>query len=328
MSYIESIVTVAATFSLLTLALNVQFGMGGLVNFGIVAFFEIGAYVYAIVTQPAPTSLDQYKFGLNASPWLAIVLAIGAAVAFAYLTSRVVLRLRTEYLALATFAFAEMLNSVLANTGALGNGQLGLSNINPPAASSLPARNYDLWFMVGTVVILLFVWWAVAKVERSSFGATLRAIRDDPIAAAAIGKKVEQFRVKAFLFGAAIASVAGMVYAWYTTTATPELFTSNVTFTAFIALVIGGVGSNTGAVLGAFILFGLQQLLKLLPTTANNAQLIDSLQLIPFGLILILMLRFRPSGLLGNRGTHGSPSAPSRWLSAASGLRRIRWTRP
>ena len=277
MSYVYSIVTVAVIFSLVTLALNVQFGMGGLVNFGIVAYFEVGAYVYAIVTQPPPTSLDQYAFGFNSSPWLGLVLGVAAAVLFAYLTGRVVLRLRTEYLALATFAFAQMLNSVLANTGKLGNGQLGLSNILPPAAGSIPAANYDLWFMMGMLVVLVLVYALVSRVDRSNFGATLRATRDDELAAAALGKPVEVFRTKAFLLGAGIAGLAGMMYAWYISVATPGVFTADVTFTAFIALVIGGLGSNAGAVLGAFALFGFRQLLQLIPITANNAQLIDAL---------------------------------------------------
>ncbi|MGH3993735.1 MAG: ABC transporter permease subunit, partial [Pseudonocardiaceae bacterium] len=110
MTYVYSIVSVAAIFSLLTVALNLHFGVAGLVNFGIVAYFAVGAYTYVILTQLPPTPLDQYEFGFELSPWIGIVGGIAAAVAFAAATGWPALRLREEYLALTTFAFAEVLH--------------------------------------------------------------------------------------------------------------------------------------------------------------------------------------------------------------------------
>lgn len=299
MSYVYSIVTVIAIFSLLTLALNLQFGQAGIINFGLVAFFAVGAYTYTILTQSPPSEIDQYAVGFELSPWLAMPLAIAASVVAAFALGKPALRLRPEYLALATFAFAQVLESVLVNVRALANGTLGLSGVEPPAAGAIPFQDYDMWFMLAMLVVLGLVYALVARLAGSPFGATLRATRDDPIAAAAVGKDVEGFRMRSFLIGCAIAGLAGVAYASYTTLAAPELFTANVTFTAFIALVIGGLGSNLGAVVGATIFFGLEELLNLLPLSGESAQLVASLQIVPFGLALILTLRFAPEGIVG-----------------------------
>jgi branched-chain amino acid transport system permease protein len=298
-TYVLSIVALAAIFSLLTLALNLHFGLSGLINFGIVAYFAIGAYAYAIVTADPPSALDQYAVGLGWPGWAAVIVAIVAATAFAAATGWPALRLRSEYLALTTFAFAEVLHSVLVNTHEIGNGTRGMSNVLAPFYYSLPASDYDLWFAVVMLGVLLAATVAMSRLARSPFGGTLRAIRDDELAAAAVGKKVGRFRLEAFLAGAGLAGLAGVLYAWFTTLVSPELYTADITFTAFIALVIGGVGSNFGAIAGAFVLFGLEQAIKVVPLSEETAQLASSLRLVPFGLALILMLRFRPQGLAG-----------------------------
>jgi branched-chain amino acid transport system permease protein len=299
MTYVLSIVALASIFSLLTLALNLHFGLTGLINFGIVAYFAIGAYAYAIVTADPPSALDQYELGLGWSGWLGALIAVAAAVVFAAVTGWPALRLRAEYLALTTFAFAEVLHSVLTNSTAIGNGTRGMSNVVAPFDTWLPFDTYDEWFAAITVGVLLVSTRAMMRVATSPFGATLRAIRDDELAAAAVGKPVQRYRLESFLAGAALAGVAGVLYAWFTTLVSPDLYTADITFTAFIALVIGGVGSNLGALVGAFVLFGLEQAIRVVPLSDETAQLASSLRLVPFGLALILMLRFRPQGLAG-----------------------------
>lgn len=299
MNYLFSIITLASIFSLLTLALNLQFGLTGLVNFGLVAYFAIGAYAYAIVTVPPPTTIDQYVFGFGASPWLGLLAAVGAAVVFAAVTGWPALRLRGEYLALTTFAFAEVLHSILVNVRELGNGTRGLAGILPPLYEDFPSGSYDLIFMLAALTLLALVFFALLRLSKSPFGATLRAIRDDELATAAIAKPAGSFRIKAFLAGGAIAGLAGALYASFTSIVSPGLFTADVTFTAFIALVIGGLGSNLGAVVGAFAFFGLEALIRSLNLTPETAQLVSSLRLIPFGLALILILRMRPRGMFG-----------------------------
>jgi branched-chain amino acid transport system permease protein len=299
MSYVYSIVTVVAIFSLLTLSLNLQFGQGGMINFGLVAYFAIGAFTYAILIQPPPTSLDGYVIGLELTPWLAAVLAVAASVLVALSIGRVVLRLRAEYFALAVFAFAQVVESLFVNVRELGNGVRGLSGVQPPIEP--PAgEDYSMWFMVGSLVVLAIVWFLLNRLTRSPFGSTLRAIRDDEVAAGALGKEVERFRMGAFLVGAGIAGLAGVIYGSYTSHVSPELFTAEVTFIAFIALVIGGLGSNLGAVIGAAVFFGIEELLDLIPISADTAVVVSSAKIIPFGLAVILVLRFAPQGLIGS----------------------------
>jgi branched-chain amino acid transport system permease protein len=312
-NYVYSIVTVIAIYGLITLALNIQFGVAGLVNFGMVAYFAVGAYTYAIVTQPPPSIVDKYKYGLELSPWIGLGLGVLAAGLFAAVTSLPVLRLREDYLAIVTFAFAQVLASVMTNTSELGNGTLGLSNITMPASESMPSENYDMAFMIVSLAILAVVFVIVSRIDRSPFGDVLKASRDDELAALALGKRVYRFRLKVFVVGGAIAGLAGVVYVWYTTLISPGLISADVTFAAFIALVIGGLGSNWGAVIGAAIYFGLQEGLKLIPTSPDTAQFVSSIRIIPFGLALILVLRFRPQGLVGG-WSPGWRASATRWV--------------
>ncbi len=293
---IFSVASLAAVYALLTLALNLHFGMAGLINFGIVAYFAVGAYGYALATQPPPSSIDSYIIGLGLPSWAGVLVGVAAAVLFALLTGAPTLRLRGEYLALTTFAFAEVLHSVLVNVGGLANGQRGLSSIFPPFYDSVPFTLYEEYILAGVLVLLVAVFLLQAHLTRSPFGTTLRAIRDDELASQAVGKVVTSFRLKAFLAGAAIAGLAGILYAWQTTLVAPDLFTADVTFTAFIALVLGGVGSNRGAVVGAFVLFGITEALTLLPISAESFQVVSAIRSIVLGLIVVLILRLRPKG--------------------------------
>lgn len=296
---IFSVMSLAAIYALLTLALNLHFGMAGLINFGIVAYFAVGAYVYALATQPPPGAIDSYVVGLGLPSWAGVILGVVAAMLFALLTGGPTLRLRGEYLALTTFAFAEVLHSVLVNVGGLANGQRGLSSIFPPFYERIPFAFYEEYMLVGVLAVLVAVFALQRHLTRSPFGLALRAIRDDELASQALGKVAPTFRLKAFVSGAAIAGLAGILYAWHSTLVSPALFTADVTFTAFIALVLGGVGSNVGAVVGAFVLFGVTEALTFLPISADNFQIIDSIRTIVLGLIVILILRFRPRGAVG-----------------------------
>lgn len=298
-NFLSSVVALAAIYAILTIALNLQFGLARLINFGIVAYFAVGAYTYAIVTQPAPGALDQYVIGLEWPSWAGVLLGVVNAVVFAAITGWPSLRLRGEYLALTTFAFAEVLGAVLLNQPSIANGERGLSSIYPPFDSLIPLGNYELVFAVAVLVLLALLLLVMTRLSRSPFGSTLRMIRDDELAAKMVGKRTERFRLEAFLAGAAIAALAGILYSWFTTIARPGVFTADVTFTVFIALVLGGVGSNAGAVLGAFVLFSAEELLRFLPLSEVGAQLASSLRTALLGLILILVLRFRPKGVMG-----------------------------
>ena len=299
MSFLYSLITIVGIFTLLTLALNLEFGEGGIINFGLVAFFAIGAFSYAILTQPPPTEFDQYVVGFDLPVGIAAVAAIGVSVVLAWLTSWPVLRLRAEYLALAMFAFSQVLESLLINVRTLTSGTEGLRGIASPFDEFLPLADYDFWFMVSVVLLVVVVYLLMARLHGSAFGDALRAGRDDELAANALGKSIQGIRRQAFLLGAAVTALAGVMYASYLTVATPGLFSAEVTFVAFIALVIGGLGRPFGAVLGAIVFFGLDEALNQIPLSGTTASLVLDGQVIVFGLVLILLLRFAPQGLAG-----------------------------
>ena len=298
MNLLISIITLGGIYALLTLALNVQLGYAGLINFGIVAYFTAGAYAYVVLTQPPPTELDTYKFGFSQPTWVGLVGAVAAATIFAAITGWPCLRLRGEYLALTTFAFAEVFGSLVTNTTSITNGTLGFFGIEQPLSNQFVPEAYPqvLAAMIAAVVIVVLL--IVRRLLRAPFGQALLALRDDEIAAIQAGKNVRNLRLQAFLLGAAISGIAGALYTWYTTVASPEMFNAEITFAVFIALILGGVGSNYGAILGAGLLIGLQEVIRTLATNPAIAERTASVQAIVEGLLFILLLRLAPGGLV------------------------------
>ncbi len=295
-NFFLTVATVAGIYSILTLSLNLQFGHGGLINFGVVAYFAAGAYGYVILTQPEPGLLDTYKIGLGLPMWVGFLGAGAAAGLFALVTGWPCLRLRGEYLALTTFAFAEVFHSFLLNEGRVSNGTLGFSGIARPFRDLLTGNGYRWLFLGMMLALLALVFAAAQRLVTSPYGRTLRAIRDDEIAAQLAEKRVQRFRLSIFLFGAVVTGFAGALFGWYTTLVNPGLFTAEVTFTAFIALVLGGVGSNVGAVVGAFVLVGFEELLRQFNFSSDVAARVSALRIALTGVLLIVLLRWRPGG--------------------------------
>jgi len=296
MDLLIAIVTLGGIFALLTLALNVQLGYAGLINFGIVAYFTAGAYAYVILVQPAPTELDSYKFGFDQPTWVGLIGAVVAAVAFAAITGWPCLRLRGEYLALTTFAFAEVFGSLVTNTSSITNGTLGFLGIEQPLSEQFQPEAYPMVLagIIGIAVLVTYL--IVRRVTNGPFGRALMALRDDEVAAVQAGKNVRKLRLQAFLFGAAISGVAGAFYTWYTTVVSPEQFHADITFTVFIALTLGGIGSNLGAIAGAALLIGFQETVRILATNPVIAERTGSIQSAIEGLMFIILLRVAPGG--------------------------------
>lgn len=292
--FILSVALYGSLFSVLTLSLNFQYARGGMINFGTVAYFAAGAYAYAIVTQEPPSGLDQYLFGFG-GPWWAGVLAAGfAAFVFAVVTGAPTLRLRGEYLALTTFAFAEVLHSLLLNERRIGNGSVGLSNVSRPDLGSLAA--YDTLVYTGAAValmgatIILF-----RRILNSPYGRAMDAVRDDEIAAKAIGKDAARIRFQVFVISAIPMGIAGALYAMITTMVAPSLFTAEVTFFVWIALVLGGERTIVGAVLGTIALIAFQELVRAIPfESVRAAQIAANAEEVLTGLLFIIVLRWQP----------------------------------
>lgn len=289
-----TVVTVGSILGVVTLALNLQYARGGMINFGIVAYFAVGAYTYAIFTQPPPRGLDQYTFGFEWPWWAALIIAGVAALAFAAITGWPTLRLRGEYLALTTFAFAEVFHSLLLNERRIGNGTVGLARVERPFTDWGPIEEKYV-FAGGAALLLVITLLVFRRLLRSPYGRALDAIHDDETAARAVGKAAQKMRRQVFLVSAIPVGVAGALYAMYTTLAQPSLFTAEVTFIVWIALVLGGERSVYGVVLGTLGLVLFEEIVRAWPfETVRSAQIAASVEHVLTGLLFIALLRYRP----------------------------------
>jgi branched-chain amino acid transport system permease protein len=304
--FFAGIITLIGIYTLLTLAVNLHFGYAGLMSFGIVGFLAVGAYTYAIVTAGAPSGEDKYLFGFN-MPWWVGLLASGVVTTiFAFIIALPSLRVEGDYLLIVTFAFAEVIQKLLSNEAWLTNGTRGFINIHQPMRELVSGRNYQ-FLLAGLVLFFVVVFFMIAQhLGKAPFGRTLRAMRDNEPAALATGKNVYIFKMKVFLLGAFIIGLAGAMYAWYMTVTIPSIFGMDISFAAWIALVIGGQGNNKGAIIGAIVLLGAQQAVKFIQLTPALAPTISAFQLIIEGLVLVLILRFWPAGLIPEK----SPRPP------------------
>lgn len=289
-AYLVAMAIIALIYGLLALGLNLHWGHTGLINFGHVAFFAIGAYASALLT-------------LGGAPMVVGAVAATALGALAALPiGWVSVRLRSDYLAIVTIGFSEMVRLVLLNEVWLTRGPMGLPGV-PRPFDSLPAGANELVFLLilGVTVALAFL--LVERVVRSPFGRVLRAIREDEDEAAALGKDVLRFKVKSLVLGAAIAGLAGSFYAHYINYVVPDQFLPLVTFYVWIAVILGGSGNNLGVLLGTGILMVFLEGTRFLKDWgfALDEVRLAALRFIVVGLALILLVRYRPQGILGER---------------------------
>lgn len=293
---LTTVVTLGGIYGLLSLALNLQLGYTGLINFGIVAYFAAGAYTYVILVQPPPSEVDGYLFGFGLPIWVGLIGAGLAGSLFALITGWPCLRLRGEYLALTTFAFAEVLGSLITNADVVTNGTLGFTNLPQPLENLVAPTDYSKLLAVLIAVIVIAVYVILRRLTSSPYGTVLKAIRDDELAASLAGKRVRRLRLQAFVTGAFISGIAGAIYTWYTTVASPGLFSADITFTVFIIITLGGIGSNLGAVIGAFVLIGFQETVRNVATNPVIAERVGSVVIALEGLMFLLVLRYFPGG--------------------------------
>ena len=235
--YLVAISTIIAIQVLLTLGLSFQYGLTGLVNFGHVAFYALGAYSSALLT-------------LAGWPMLA-AMAVGVmlAVLASLLIGTATLRLREDYFAILTLGFSELLRLLLMNAREVTHGTLGIPGIPRPFVGWL-AVSHQVIYLALVLAAMALAWVLCELLARSPLGRTLRAIRDDDQAAMALGKNVLAFRLTALAWGAALAAVAGSLWAHYVTYVVPDQFTPEITFYTWMAMIIGGPGSMLGAVWG------------------------------------------------------------------------------
>lgn len=287
-AYLVTILTLVSIATVIGLALNLQWGICGMVNFGLSGYVALGAYTCALVALAGGGSLVSVLAAMAVC-----ALACGA-------TALVSLRLSEEYLAILTLGFAEIVRIVVLSEQWLTGGSLGLPGIPRPFQSMLPAENYELFFLGFCVAIVFLLFVALEILLRSPFGRALRAVREDDTVASTLGKNVVMLRVKAFALGGAILGVGGSLHAFYMTYIDPSQFSTIITAYAFMAVIAGGRGSNRGLLIGALTIMCLvegSRFLKDVIDVLDAAQL-AAIRLILIGTGLILFLIYRPQGLL------------------------------
>lgn len=292
----------ALIFGLITLGLNLQWGLTGLFNVGIAGFVAIGAYASAILTSPdVPDRIGGFGFPIVAG-WLAAMLIAGAAAAF---TGYATLRLKADYLAITTFGVAVVVQLTALNAEVLTGGPFGVAFIPRPFASVQDQPVLFNFANLGVVVaVTIATFLALQRLSHSPWGRVLRALREDERAAIALGKGAQAYRIQAFAVGGAIMGLAGAVQAHFIGFIAPDNYLPILTFQVWAMLMVGGSGSNWGAVLGAVVVWAIWVASGTLVASVVPGDWqarAASLQIVAIGVMLCLILLWRPQGFFGPR---------------------------
>ena len=323
LNYLVFFSITAGIYAVVTLGLNVQWGYTGLFNIGIAGFYAVGAYTSALVSGPPPGSLDWRIIGGWGLPFPVGFLAAGAVAALVALAiGWMTIRLKEDYLAIASIGVAEVIRLVIKNEAWLTNGVWGIKNIPSPLfvpwehlvngfvsshprlpswLAALAKDSYNWLYLAIVLLVILGTYLLLERALRSPWGRVLRAIREDEVAALAQGKNVAAFKLQAFVLGSAIMGLAGSLYAHYARFLSVEKFEPFYgTFIVWVMLISGGSGNNKGAILGAFLVWGLwagtEFITSHLPLSDVQA---SALRVVLVGVLLIAILLLRPRGVLG-----------------------------
>jgi branched-chain amino acid transport system permease protein len=287
-------------FIILTVSLNLTSGFTGVFSLGQIGFMALGSYASAILTLPlqekaaylpnlpswlAGVHLDQEIGGIPAGFLLSTLIAAALVSVLAWLVGRVLMRLSGHFVAVATLGFLVIVRVILINADALTRGSRTFSNVTPYT---------NLWWVGAWALVTVYVVW---RIKRSPYGRDMFAQREDRVAAQSVGIRVMDPRLLAFVVGAFFSAVAGALYAHFITSFSPSVFYFDLTFRVITMLVIGGMGSVSGSILGAIFIVGLGEALRRL----EDVSLLYGLSSIVLAIIFIVVIIVRPAGLLGQR---------------------------
>lgn len=293
------VLTLAGIYAILSMILNLEAGWGGMWDLGIAGLLAVGAYFYVIVTlNPGE---ERVTFAGGWPMWAGI---LGAAV-FTGLVALIIgtpaLRLRGEFFLITTFAFAEVIRQIIINQTAWTKGTVGFSRIDRPFDDLVSGRDYNYLLFGIVVAVAAAVYLLTRRLGRAPYGRVLRASRDNEALALALGKRVTRYRIQTFVLAGVLVGAVAPLYVWYIRALVPQLFTADVTFTAWTALVVGGIASVAGPAVGAIVLIGVTEALQFIPVSTEHATLLAATRPMLLGLALILVLRYRPEGLMSER---------------------------
>ena len=261
--YIISLLTMGGVYAVLSLGLNIQWGFTGLFNAGVAGFFAIGAYTSAILTGP-PLHTHVGGFELPIPVGLAVAMAVSGVLG--YFVGKLTLRLRSDYLAIATIGIAEILRLMVKNEDWLTNGPRGIRGL-PQPFDGIELSNFwaQLSYLFVVVVIVLVIYMLLERARNSPWGRVMRAIRENEDSARAAGKNIVRFRMEAFVIGSMIMGLGGALFAhsirFIGPEATEPLY---ATFLVWVMLIAGGSGNNKGAILGPIVIWTIWSTTELL----------------------------------------------------------------
>ena len=320
-----SLVPTIMVFAIIGLGLNIIAGFTGLLNLGSAAFMAIGAYTFAILTCPI------YPFQVGFFPGLLAAAVIGGAAGI--LLALPTMRLRGDYVAIVTLGFGEIIQDVLKNLDAVTKGTQG---INPVAAPGLPGvtfavDNYVLLYYLYLALVIAAVW-LCHNLRHSRLGRSWVAVREDELAARAMGISTPRVKLIAFAIGSALCSSGGALFASLSgTSIEPGFYDFQQSVIILCIVIVGGMGNVTGVLLGACIMVGFNSVVlsKLTDLMARNGLTGDNVLTSPgnwkfmiYGIALIIMMRLRPEGLLPAKDVQAElHHADANTLPSSSGAR-------
>ncbi|HSG20054.1 MAG TPA: ABC transporter ATP-binding protein [Burkholderiaceae bacterium] len=323
------ILAFALLYIMLALGLNIVVGYAGLLDLGYVAFYAVGAYLYALLSSPHltehfPAIAAAFPTGLHLSIWIVIPLAAALAALFGVLLGFPVLRLRGDYLAIVTLGFGEIIRIFLNNLNApinLTNGPQGISGIDPISiggvslgrpleVAGLTIPSVQLYYYLFLALTLLVILVSV-RLQDSRIGRAWMAIREDEIAAKAMGIHTRNVKLLAFAMGASFGGVSGAMFSAFQGFVSPESFVLMESIVIVAMVVLGGMGNVKGVVLGAVLLYAIPEALRHVAKPIQM-QLFgeewiapEALRMLLFGMAMVLIMLYRPLGLIPRRQGHG-----------------------
>lgn len=296
--YILRILNLSAIYTILGLSMNLINGFTGLFSLGHAGFMAVGAYTTALLTMSISSKQVNFFMAPLVSPLDKIVLPFLPALLLAGVISAIiafiigapVLRLKGDYLAIATLGFAEIIRVVFTNTQSLTNGALGLKGI---------PMTTNLWWSFG---IALFTVYIMVSLINSSYGRAFKAIREDEIASESMGISLFKHKVLSFAIGAFFAGVGGGLLGNLVGTVDPLMFRFFMTYNILLIIVLGGMGSITGTIISAFVITIAQELLRFLDEPMfPSIPALPGLRMVVFSILLMIVVLFFRNGLMGTR---------------------------
>ncbi|MCL2270843.1 MAG: branched-chain amino acid ABC transporter permease [Treponema sp.] len=300
-SFSLRIFNLCGIYIILALSLNLINGFTGLFSLGHAGFMALGAYTSALLTMsPAQKEMNFFMMPIIAPlaevhlPFIPALIISGLVAGFAgFLIGAPVLRLRDDYLAIATLGFSEIIRVVLTNLQNVTNGALGLKGL----------PRYSTTYMIWAVAFLTVVF--ILALINSAFGRSCRAVRDNEIAAQAMGINVTRVKIISFTIASFIAGIGGAMLGHLMSTIDPRMFTFNLTYNILLIVVLGGIGSVSGSIIAAIVVTISMEALRFLDGSLNlifvRTQGLPGLRMVVFSILLMLVVIYRQQGLMGNR---------------------------